>query len=241
MPYIIALIVIVLFIVIALSNGPTNSGALGEQHVGHILGNNQIDKKYVINNLMIVNDGKSCQIDHVLISRTGIFVVETKNYSGRIYGSEDQKEWTQVLSYGKVKYKFYNPIHQNKTHIYALSRIIGRNDCFISLIVFPKAHLYTETNSIVISARDINAIFQQYTNYIFTVDEMNAIYKKILEFKKNPLVTETDHVVSIYKMKENLKNNICPRCGKPLVLRKGRFGNFYGCSGYPQCKFIKRS
>jgi hypothetical protein len=98
MPYIIALIVIVLFIVIALSNGPTNSGALGEQHVGHILGNNQIDKKYVINNLMIVNDGKSCQIDHVLISRTGIFVVETKNYSGRIYGSEDQKEWTQVLS-----------------------------------------------------------------------------------------------------------------------------------------------
>lgn len=88
---------IVILIIIVFFRTPTGKGVCGEFQVKLALGKNKKNKKYVINNLMIVNERKFSQIDHLVINRTGIFVIETKNYAGRIYGQEDQKEWTQVL------------------------------------------------------------------------------------------------------------------------------------------------
>jgi len=184
------------------------------------------NEKYVINNLMIVNEGKSSQTDHLVINRTGIFVIETKNYDGRIYGHEDQKEWTQVLKYGKVKNKFYSPIMQNRTHIYALSKVIGRSGCFVSIIVFPKARLMTDTNINVGYIGDIRKRYKQQTKAIFTVKELNWIYSKLLYFKNNPQISAREHIKEIKNMKTNIESNICPRCGKPLILRKGKYGDF---------------
>lgn len=239
MDYFLIGLAIVLVIIIVFFRTPTGRGVWGEFQVKLVLGKNKQDQRYVINNLMIVNEGKSSQIDHLVINRTGIFVIETKNYSGRIYGQEDQREWTQVLQYGKVKNKFYNPIMQNRTHIYALSKVIGRSDCFVSIIVFPKAHLMTNTTTDVGYIGDIRRRYKRQTKVIFTVEEMNSIYAELLEFKNNPRISARDHVKEIRQMKANIDNNICPRCGKALVLRKGQHGNFYGCSGYPQCKFKK--
>src|SRR5690606_33022993 len=101
------------------------------------LGRNILNEKYVIHDLLLYNAGKSSQIGHLIIKKTGIFVIETKNYSGRIYGGDNQKYWTQVLAYGNEKHKLYNPIFQNKSHINTLSKIIDRRDCFVSIIVFP--------------------------------------------------------------------------------------------------------
>lgn len=53
------------------------------------------------------------QIDCVAINQQGIFVFESKDYSGYIYGDGLHKSWTQVLNYGKTKHQFYNPIRQN--------------------------------------------------------------------------------------------------------------------------------
>lgn len=218
---------------------PTGRGLWGEFQVKLVLGKNKPNEKYVINNLMIVNEDKSSQIDHLIINRTGIFVIETKNYSGRIYGQENQREWTQVLQYGKVKNKFYNPIMQNKTHIYSLSKVIGRNDCFVSIIVFPKARLMTETTTDVGYISSIRRRYKQQKEEVFSVDEMNSIYSKLLYFKNNPQTSTKEHIAKINQMKDNIDKNICPRCGKSLILRKGQYGNFYGCSDYPKCKFKK--
>ena len=177
----------------------------------------------------------------MLINKTGIFVIETKNYSGRIYGQEDQREWTQVLQYGKVKNKFYNPIMQNRTHIYALSKVLERSDCFISIIIFPKARLMTSTITEVGNIDCIRSVYRRRTEEIFSVEEMNSIYAKLLEFTSNSHVSEREHIREIKHMKENIDCNICPRCGKALVLRKGQYGLFYGCSGYPQCKFKRNA
>lgn len=239
MQYILTGLVILIVLTIAFFRTPTGRGIWGELQVKLVLGKNKQDQKYVINNLMIVNEGKSSQIDHLVINRTGIFVIETKNYSGRIYGQEDQREWTQVLQYGKVKNKFYNPIMQNRTHIYALSKVIGRNNCFISIIVFPKARLMTNSTTDVGSIGSIRRRYRQQAKEIFSVEELNSIYSKLLELKKNPQVSAREHVQEIQQMKASIDNNICPRCGKPLVLRKGQYGEFYGCTGYPQCKFKK--
>ena len=239
MGYVLIGIGILVILVFVFLKTPTGKGVWGEFQVKLALGKNKTDKKYVINNLLVVNEGKSSQIDHLIINQTGIFVIETKNYSGRIYGQENQREWTQVLQYGKVKNNFYNPIMQNKSHIYALSKIIDRNDCFISVIVFPKAHLMTNTTTDVGYIGNIRKRYKQQTKEIFTIEEMNDIYSKLLEHKKNPQISTKEHIRAIKQMKTDIDNNICPRCGKQLVLKKGQYGEFYGCSGYPQCKFKK--
>ena len=78
------------------------------------------------------------QIDHVVVSSKGIFVLETKNYTGWIFGSENSQNWTQVIY--KRKEKFYNPIWQNFGHIQALKEYLGENTTqdipFSSIIVF---------------------------------------------------------------------------------------------------------
>jgi len=239
MDYLLIGLAIIIAIAVAYFKTPTGKGVWGEIQVKLALGKNKPDKKYVINNLMIVNEGKSSQIDHVLINQTGIFVIETKNYAGRIYGSEDQKEWTQVLAYGKVKNKFYNPILQNRTHIYALSKVLGQNKGFVSIIVFPKATLMTKTMTDVGYMGNVNRRIKKQKAIVFSIEEMNEIYRKLLDYKTNPPVSNKEHVAEIKEMVKNIENNICPRCGKSLVLRKGKNGDFYGCSGYPNCRFIK--
>lgn len=63
------------------------------------------------------SNGKYAQIDLVVATKVGIIVFEIKEYSGWIFGTGNQTEWTQVLAYGNRKYRFYNPIFQNRTHI----------------------------------------------------------------------------------------------------------------------------
>lgn len=77
------------------------------------------------------------QIDLVLLTDVGIVVIEVKKITGRIYGNIDQDYWTQVLAYGRYKYKLYNPLKQNKSHVIHLKRILNEpNVPFFSLIVF---------------------------------------------------------------------------------------------------------
>ena len=76
----------------------------------------------ILTNLYIPTEDGTTEIDLVYITNSGIYVIESKNYSGWIYGSYKSREWTQNI-YGK-KYKFLNPIWQNKKHIEYLSKII---------------------------------------------------------------------------------------------------------------------
>lgn len=79
----------------------------------------------VINDLVLPRpDGKgTTQIDHVVVSPFGIFVIETKNYAGWIFGDSNSRYWTQVI-YGK-KSRFQNPLHQNALHVRALVQATG--------------------------------------------------------------------------------------------------------------------
>src|SRR5690554_6477488 len=103
---------------------PTGKGWLGEYGVNNILGRNKIGEKYKINNFTFKYEDKTVQIDHLFINKNGIFVIETKNFKGRVYGNENSQKWTQVFVYGKRKYKVYNPIRQNRTHIFYLKEML---------------------------------------------------------------------------------------------------------------------
>ena len=89
-------------------------------------------------------NGKTTQIDHIYVSQYGIFVVETKNYSGWIFGNVSQSQWTQIR-YGK-KYRIPNPVYQNTWHIKALSALLGLPEkAFHSCIVFTDEHCQIKT------------------------------------------------------------------------------------------------
>ena len=81
-------------------------------------------------------NGGSTQIDHIIVSVYGIFVIETKNYKGWIYGSEKQKQWTQAFPNGS-KFKFQNPLRQNYLHIKTLADLLGLElSYFHSMVAF---------------------------------------------------------------------------------------------------------
>jgi hypothetical protein len=76
--------------------------------------------KTILNCYLPNGQDKMTEIDLIFIHETGIYVLESKNYSGWIFGKEEDKHWTQTFTNGK-KVSFYNPVIQNKTHIILLT------------------------------------------------------------------------------------------------------------------------
>src|SRR6202040_2498129 len=89
----------------------------------------------LLNDVTIETDRGTAQIDHILVADTGIFIIETKHYSGWIFGSPSDTHWTQVIF--KRKSRFMNPIHQNYCHVKALQDLFTLPEsAFIPLVVF---------------------------------------------------------------------------------------------------------
>ena len=109
MPFLIIIPIVLIIILAVYLKRPETRGKRGENRVKWVIGETIENEQYVINDLIVSNNGNTTQIDHIVINPRGVFVIETKNYSGEIYGSENQREWTQVLAYGNVKNKLYNP------------------------------------------------------------------------------------------------------------------------------------
>lgn len=119
---IIFLIVFVLVFVLAITWRRTK-GKRGEKQMAVLLSMLPKKKYQVINDLLIQSGGHSTQIDHVVVSVYGVFVIETKYYQGWIYGGENSEFWTQNI-YGH-KYQLRNPLWQNQGHVKAISRVLG--------------------------------------------------------------------------------------------------------------------
>lgn len=238
MPFLITLFIVV--VALCLLRTPQGRGWLGEICVKRVIGKTKPGERYVINNYVLqVEPNKTCQVDHILINRKGIFVIETKNYSGRIYGNEKSLEWTQSLNYGKVKNKFYNPIKQNKSHIYHVSQVLSEEMPIISAVVFVQGNTQYIQASGVYTLRELKCLISQ-SEECLSCEEMEKVYQELSDAAANDYVSKREHIQNIEAMKNDIANNVCPRCGRVLVLRNGRNGSFYGCSGYPSCRFTKR-
>jgi len=95
----------------------------GEASVRHAIVSNFTSPNFhLLNNVTIPFQDGTTQIDHILISTKGVFVIETKHYSGWIFGNEKSEQWTQVLY--RIKNRFQNPIHQNYRHMKAIQQLL---------------------------------------------------------------------------------------------------------------------
>ncbi|AAZ26590.1 nuclease-related domain-containing protein [Colwellia psychrerythraea] len=189
------------------------------------------------------------QIDQIIVSKYGIFVVETKNMKGWIFGSENQKQWTQQIF--KHKSKFQNPLHQNYKHVKTLEDLLltgsnAKNDCIFSVIIFIGDSTFkTKMPENVRFARGGIEFIKSKADVIFDRDEVINNIDKIengrLErsFKTNR--QHVKHVKEIVHKKTDTKS--CSRCGSEMVLRKASKGKnagneFWGCRSFPRCRNV---
>ncbi|MDF2504376.1 NERD domain-containing protein [Clostridium sp.] len=222
-------------------NLPAVKGFFGELFIRLTLKFLDKEKYMVINDVLIpAKDGKTAQIDHVVVSRYGIFVIETKNYSGWIFGNENSKNWTQVIY--KTKNQFYNPILQNKGHVKALQNLLADypDVKYIPIVVFTlNANLKKlEVTSHVVYSLGLLSIIKMYDEEVITETKLARIYQRIIDVNNTDKVARKEHVENIQDYKYKTEAGKCPRCGGNLVERHGKYGTFIGCSNYPKCKFV---
>lgn len=234
--------VVVIFVAKPKSGGKEDRGKEGEYRVGNVLEKIAGEEDIVINDYLFQGVRITVQIDHLLISRRGVFVIETKNYSGEIYGEAEQKEWMQVLAYGNVKNKFRNPVKQNAGHIYNLKKILPKGTPVYGLVVFVQNNTdHIRAEGVVplsglreaISGRKEDALTSAQIQRIASILERRSLKDKI---------SEERHIGEIRQMIYGVEHNIvCPRCGGKLVEKEGKYGRFIGCSNYPACTFTKKA
>ena len=188
-----------------------NPGIYGEYLIYESLKHFELKKARFLFNLYIPTyKGKTTEIDAVMISQSGIFVFESKNYSGWIFGDENQEKWVQSLytRYGAQKEYFFNPIMQNQYHIDYLKRLINKNVKMYSVIVFSdrcefknikrkensKAYLIHRSNLY----NTINNIYNK-TNDFLTIKGVDDIYNMLYKYSQTSKIIKVKHVTDIDK------------------------------------------
>ncbi len=126
----------VILLLVTLSKSPLVKGKLGELKVSSLLQKHLKPPTYqVMDNITVSSISGTTQVDHVVVSPYGVFVIETKNYKGWIFGNSRDKYWTQTTPSNKSR--FQNPIRQNYAHVKALEAVTGLDESiFHSMVVF---------------------------------------------------------------------------------------------------------
>lgn len=208
--------------------------------------------KFLFNCYLPRDNGETTEIDVLMLHTSGIYVFESKNYSGWIFGDEKSKTWTQTLPRGRgrraQKEHFLNPIMQNKTHIKWLKNTLGdeRLICH-SVIVFSER---CKLKNINISSEDIFVVNREHIEWavkqlerdnqnVLSAEQIDNFYNVLFPFTQ---VSDEDKEQHIQNIKQRLsqdvrdvevkqeqsqllyEDNICPWCGNKLVIRTNKKG-----------------
>ena len=203
------------------------------------------DKYHLIKNVTLPTDDGSTQIDHLIISEFGIFVIETKNMKGWIFGSEHQKQWTQKIF--KHSSKFQNPLHQNYKHVKVLSSCLNVNEnTLFSVIVFVGDSTFkTLMPENVTNGVGLVRYIKSKKEPILSQLEIKDIMLKIKAGRLAPsFKVHRAHVEHVKKIKQRkFSEQSCPKCGSDMVIRTAKKGmnagnQFWGCTQFPRCKAV---
>lgn len=192
------------------------------------------------------SNGKTTEIDLLYITQKGVFVLESKNYSGWIFGNENDKQWTATFPNGERR-RFYNPVRQNQNHIKWLKRYIGANFPCYSVIVFSERcelkRIMVTTPGVGVVKRDrlfslIGDNWDSFPDY-FTDELIEGMYNKLKQCTDVDEKTKQKHVRDIkgyYEYDEKMDK--CPLCGSSLIKETGRGITSVCCSKMPLCRYM---
>lgn len=210
---IVVAVFVVLYVLLFIRALTSTAGGQGEHAVARRLRRLPKDRYFIINDLMIEKyNGHTTQIDHVVISPYGVFVIETKNISGYVYGYELSPQWKRHWKgykrnglYGSDTMIFDNPILQNGAHIKALrERLRNYNTRFISIIAFsPKATLKVDVHDVdVIYWNQIVDVIKMYHEEVMSIDQAREIY----EFLSNINISDKEQRKAHAERAQRYKN-----------------------------------
>jgi len=253
----IIILVVALFIYIAWYNSARQKGKRGEMRVSAIL--SQLSDEYtILNDLVFRTEKGTTQIDHLVVSKYGIFTIETKNYRGEIYGDDSRKEWTQLIvtevTYAKkwwktytyvTKNRFYNPVKQSVGHAFRIKELLSvfPHIMIVPIVVFVGDAVLSnvESNHHVIYEDSLLDVIDGYKTTYLTDNDVQAVLAILNGNNIRETVSDKQHVKNIRKVAKEvnatINSGICPKCGGHLIERNGKYGTFYGCSNYPKCRF----
>ncbi len=205
----------------------------------------------IFNGVILKSPDGTTQVDHIVVSPFGIFVIETKNLGGWIFGSEKQKRWTQCLRSGRrdsQKYQFQNPLHQNYKHVKAVQEFLGtQSNCTFNIIVFVgDSEFRTEMPDNVLELRELVPYIKYHRDRIIEdvkVREFSIKLSNHIGDLEQFSLDKDNHISSI---EQNKANPTCPRCGKKMTLKTAKKGktpgsNFWGCQNFPLCRATKNT
>lgn len=224
---------------------PRIKGAKGEYKIEKLLRKLKKNEYKIFNDIYLEVNGKSSQIDHLIVSIYGIFVIETKNYQGWIHGNEKSEYWTQSIY--KEKIKFRNPVKQNWSHIYTLKNILqnfGYLKYYPIVVFVGEATLKNIFSNIpVVYKYELLETIKKHRETHLSFEKVEDIYNQICKYKVEEKSKKRNHrkyvKQSIKDRKRSIKSLFCPNCNGTLKTRNGKYGKFYGCSNFPNCKYSK--
>ena len=186
-----------------------DQGVLGEFRI-YALAERLVGNRRVLTNLYIPKaDGATTEIDLVILHATGIYVIESKNYGGWIFGSETSKNWTQTWKVG-ARFKFLNPIWQNKGHLKALQEHLNGiyPHCYFSVIVFgnraqlKKVPTPPDPNLVILNRNRLKRQIMKDFNdrlRVFSETELEDLFHRLSQFTLADQDTRDRHILSIKK------------------------------------------
>ena len=212
---------------IAWMNSPSRKGASGERTVAKRLRKGLPEEYIILNDVYLpLADGTTTQIDHIVVSQYGIFVVETKTYSGWIFGDEKSPQWTQSIY--RKKTRFQNPLRQNYRHVCALSERLGLDKSFFhSVVAFTGDCTFkTEMPANVVYSRQAAGFIRSFTTPIIKVSQVAEVAEVISEWQGTVgKERRKAHVANLRQRHAVVRGGAtprCPRCGGEMVLRTRR-------------------
>lgn len=226
-------------------NSPKQKGKRGEELVAGRLRKGLSAEYQILNDIYLpLPDGTTTQIDHIVVSRYGVFVVETKTYSVWIFGNEKSKEWMQSI-YRKKSW-FQNPMRQNYKHICALANNLGIDKSyFIGVVAFTGDCTFkTEMPLGAVYSRKAAEYIRSFEQPLIKSEQVGEVASAIAEWQVALNKAQIrNHVSNLKKRHAAAREGEaprCPYCDGTMELRKRRNNGkpFYGCKSYPKCHGI---
>ena len=238
--YWVPIILCIIIIIVYYKFGSKITGWFGEHWAKQSLDYLDKDKYVVLNDIMIAVNGKTHQIDHIVLSKYGIFVIETKQYNGYITGSKYDKQWVRHFKGNELKY-YTNPIRQNYGHVKVLCQLFNISEKYVfNIVCIPSKNVklnIKHDGELTTTVDIIDKILSYKDELIDNVDELKD---KIMSNNITDKAVKKRHVEKIKSVKEFYDDKTCPSCGGQLKLKTGKYGNFLGCSNYPKCKYTRK-
>ncbi|MFB4371023.1 MULTISPECIES: NERD domain-containing protein [unclassified Pseudomonas] len=234
------------FILLGLLKSPWAKGHIGELLV-RFVAHRQLDERTYrrLHNVTLNTPDGTTQIDHVFLSVYGIFVLETKNMGGWIFGGERQAQWTQ--RFRRRSFKFQNPLRQNYKHLKALEAALGiAPEHLHSVISFIGGSTFkTEMPANVTQGGGFVRYIRSFQQPVFTEAQIEAMLQTLQSGRRAPtLATHREHVQNLKRRSDPTAERHCPKCGNALLIRTVKSGakagqQFWGCSGFPKCRIVQ--